>query len=188
MSLAAESATSLYGAFRLARFDPHGMNYFNAGPSGFWRSFWAAVIIAPFYAVLLATAYPSLETSHDPVRFALVEGIAYVMAWVAYPLVMAWVTRQLDRFDYFIGYIVAYNWAAVLQNALFIPINILWVTGALPPDVSFMLWLIVFSLILAYLWFIARTALALAPMAAASIVGIDLVLNVIISAIANSMR
>ena len=43
MSLAAESATSLYGAFRLARFDPHGMNYFNAGPSGFWRSFWAAV-------------------------------------------------------------------------------------------------------------------------------------------------
>lgn len=188
MSLAAESATSLYGAFRLARFDPHGMDYFNAGPAGFWRSFWAAVIVAPFYAMLLATAYPSLETSGEPLRFALAEGIAYVMAWTAYPLAMAWVTRQLDRFQYFIGYIVAYNWAAVLQNAVFIPINMLWIAGVLPPDIGFMLWLIAFSLILAYLWFIARTALALAPMAAASIVGIDLVLNVMISTVANSMR
>jgi hypothetical protein len=101
---------------------------------------------------------------------------------------MAWVTRQLDRFEHFIRYIVAYNWAAVLQNALFIPINMLWITEVLPPDVGFILWLIAFSLILAYLWFIARVALALAPMAAASIVGIDLVLNVMISAVANSMR
>jgi hypothetical protein len=188
MSLAAEAASSLYGAFRLARLDPHGMRYFNVGPAGFWRSFWAAAIVAPFYAMLLAAAYPSLETRGQPLRFALAEAIAYVIAWVAYPLVMAWVTRQLDRFEYFIRYIGAYNWAAVLQNALFIPINMLWVTEVLPPDVGFVLWLIAFSLILAYLWFIARVALALAPMAAASIVGIDLVLNVLISVVGNSMR
>jgi hypothetical protein len=188
MSLAAESAISLYGAFRLARFDPHGMRCFNIAPRGFWRSFSAAVIVAPFYAMLLATAYPALEGTRGPVRFALAEGIAYVVAWVAYPLVMAWLTQQLDRFDRFIGYIVAYNWAAVLQNAVIIPINMLWITGTLQPDFGFLLWVIAFSLILAYLWFIARTALALAPMAAASIVGIDVVLNLMISTIAHGMR
>lgn len=188
MSLGAESALSLYGAFRLARFDPRGMRCFNTTPSGFWRSFSAAVIVAPFYAMLLATAYPALEATRGPVRFAVAEGIAYVIAWVAYPLVMAWLTRQLDRFDRFIDYIVAYNWAAVLQNAVFIPINMLWITGMLPPNLGFLLWVVAFSLILAYLWFIARTALAIAPMAAASVVGIDVVLNLTISTIAHGIR
>ena len=188
MSLAAESALSLYGAFRLARFDPRGMHCFNTAPSGFWRSFSAAVIVAPFYAMLLATAYPALEATRGSVRFAVAEGIAYVIAWVAYPLVMAWLTRQLDRFDRFIGYIVAYNWAAVLQNAVFIPINMLWITGTLPPNLGFLLWVAAISLILAYLWFIARTALAIAPMAAASVVGIDIVLNLTISTIAHGIR
>lgn len=188
MSLPVEAATSLYGAYRLARFDSRGMTYFAGGPRAFWRSFSAAVIIAPFYALLLATAYPELENASHPVRFALAEGIGYVMAWAAYPLVMAWMTQQLDRFDHFIGYIVAYNWAAVLQNAVFIPVNMLWITGVLQPEVGFILWLIVFSLILAYLWFIARTALALDPLPAASIVGIDIVLNLIISAVAQSLR
>lgn len=188
MSVAAEAAVSLYGAFRLARFDANGMRCFDRTPRGFWRSFLAAVVVAPFYALLLASAYPALETSPDPLRFALAESIAYVMTWVAYPLAMAWVTRQLDRFDRYIGYIVAYNWAAVLQNAVFIPINILWITGTLPPDLGFLLWVIAFLLILAYLWFIARTALALAPMAAASIVGIDVLLNLMISTVAHGMR
>ena len=188
MSLAAEATLSLYGAFRLARFDPQGMRCFNTAPSGFWRSFSAAVIVAPFYALLLATAYPALEESPDPVRFALAEGIAYVVAWVAYPLIMARLTRQLGRFDRFIGYIVAYNWAAVLQNALFIPINMLWITGTLQTNIGFLLWVTAFSLILAYLWFIARTALAVAPMTAASIVGIDIMLNLIISTVAHGMR
>jgi hypothetical protein len=188
MSLAAESAASLYGAFRLARFDAAGMRYFHIDPHGFWRSFSAAVIVAPFYAILLAAAYPALETTRDPVRFALAEGIGYVIAWVAYPLIMAWLTQQLDRFDHYIGYIVAYNWAAVLQNAVFIPVNMLWITGAVSPNLGFLLWVIAFSLILSYLWFIAKTALVLAPMAAASIVGIDIVLNLVISAVANTMR
>lgn len=34
-----EVASSLYGAFRLARFDPSGLNYFNISLNGFWNSF-----------------------------------------------------------------------------------------------------------------------------------------------------
>lgn len=187
MAITGEAAASIYGAFRLAHLDAGGMRYFNVSPQGFWRSFLAAVIVAPFYAALLALAHRSFETPPDAVRFTLAEAIAYVTSWAAYPLVMASVAKQLDRWDRYIGYIVAYNWSSVLQNALFIPINALLITGVLAPQAGFLLWLMVFSLIMVYVWFIARTGLALAPMAAAGIVCIDVVLNLMISSVAESM-
>lgn len=187
MAIVGEAATSLYGAFRLAHLDAAGMRYFNISREGFWRSFLAAAIVAPFYAFLLILAYPRFDTPPDAVRFASAEAIAYVVAWVAYPLVIAALSERLDRWNRFIGYIVAYNWSAVLQNALFIPVNILLITGVFAAEAGFILWLVVFSAILVYIWFIARTALSLSPMAAAGIVSIDVVLNLMISSVAETM-
>lgn len=48
-----EIATALYGAYRLARLDPQGMQYFDLSIGGFWRSFFAAVLMAPFFALLI---------------------------------------------------------------------------------------------------------------------------------------
>jgi len=48
---AREMMYALYGAYRLARFDAGGMRYFDASIDGFWRSFFAAVLIAPFYLI-----------------------------------------------------------------------------------------------------------------------------------------
>ena len=48
---------ALYGAYRLARFDAAGMRYFETSIEGFWRSFFAAVIVAPPYALLLFLRY-----------------------------------------------------------------------------------------------------------------------------------
>ena len=67
---------SIYGAYRLARLDAAGMSYFDTSVAGFWRSFFAAVIIAPFYAMLLAIRFPIIAADADPTRFVLYE--AYV--------------------------------------------------------------------------------------------------------------
>lgn len=187
MGIVGEATQSLYGALRLAHLDPSAMRYFNVSPAGFWRSFYAAVLVAPFYALLLAMAYPTMENPPDAVRFASAEAIAYVVAWVAYPLVIAALADRLDRSDRFVGYMVAYNWSAVLQNALFIPVNMMLIAGVLDPQAGFLLWLVAFSLIMVYIWFIARTALALSPMGAAGIVCIDVVLNLMISSVAETM-
>ncbi len=67
-----EAARSLYGAYRLARFDPSGMAYMDTSVRGFWNSFYAAVATLPFFLVLLVVDY-LLERSDDLVRFAAVQ-------------------------------------------------------------------------------------------------------------------
>ena len=187
MLSAREAATSLYGAYRLARFDARGMTYFETSLAGFWRSFYAAVIVAPVFAVLLAMRYAAGGEAVDEVRFAAVEAIAYVIAWVAFPLVMVSLARLLDREERYLGYIVAYNWASVLQNGLYLPLVMLGMAGVIPAEAAGPLSLIALSLILVYGWFIAKVALDVGTGTAVALVALDLVLSVVIDIVASSM-
>ncbi len=182
-----EIVTSIYGAYRLARLDPNGMSFFDTSVGGIWRSFFAAVLIAPFYAVLLAVRFPFEGGDVDPSRFALAEGVAYVISWVAYPVVMASLTQIMGCLERFPAYLVAYNWSMVLQNALFLPIGLLGATGAISADAASFLWLVALVAILVYIWFIARTALKLPPFTCAAIVMLDIALSFLISATADSL-
>lgn len=94
-----EATASLLGAYRLAHFDPRGMSCFNTSVEGVWRSFLAAVIVAPLFAVLLAVVYPTMDPAPDVARFVIVEIEGYVVSWVAYPLVIAWMTQRLGCWD-----------------------------------------------------------------------------------------
>lgn len=182
-----EIVTSLYGACRLARLDPDGMSFFDTSVGGVWRSFFAAILIAPFYALLLAIRFPLDGGGVDPLRFGVAEGLAYVMSWVAYPVVMITLTQMMGCWERFPAYLVAYNWSMVLQNALFLPIGILGATGAIPADAASFLWLIALVVVLVYIWFIARTALDLPPFTCAAIVALDIALSFLISATADGL-
>ncbi len=187
MLSAREAATSLYGAYRLARFDARGMTYFETSLAAFWRSFYAAVIVAPVFAVLLVMRYAAGGAAVDEVRFASVEAIAYVIAWVAFPLVMVSLARLLDREERYLGYIVAYNWAAVLRNALYMPVVMLGVTGTVPAETVGPLILIALSVVFVYIWFIARVALDVGAWTAVALVALDFALSVFIDVVASSM-
>ena len=187
MLSAREAATSLYGAYRLARFDARGMTYFETSLAGFWRSFFAAVIVAPMFAVVLVMRYAAGEAAVDGVRFASVEAIAYVIAWVAFPLVMVSLARLLDREERYLGYIVAYNWASVLQNGLYLPLVMLGAAGVIPAETAGPLILIALSLIFVYGWFIAKVALDVGAWTAVALVALDLMLSVFIDIVASSM-
>lgn len=187
MLSAREAATSLYGAYRLARFDARGMTCFETSLAGFWRSFFAAVIVAPVFAVLLAMRYAAGGVAVDGVRFAAVQSIAYVIAWVAFPLVMVTVARLLKREERYLGYIVAYNWASVLQNGLYLPLVMAGVAGVIPAEAAGPVSLIALSLILVYGWFIAKVALDVGAVTAVGLVALDLVLSVFIDIVASSM-
>lgn len=187
MLSAREAATSLYGAYRLARFDARGMTYFETSLGGFWRSFYAAVIVAPMFAVLLVMRYAAGGVAVGGVRFAVVEAIAYVIAWVAFPLVMVSLARLLKREERYLGYIVAYNWASVLQNGLYLPLVMLGMAGVMPAQTAGPLSLIALSLILVYGCFIAKVALGVSAWTAVALVALDLVLSVFIDIAAASM-
>ena len=83
--------------------------------------------------------------------------------------------------DYYVGYIIAYNWSAVIQIAVILPIVILDYVGLLPTPLNTFLGLMITGALLIYQWFIARTALGAAPMLALTVVMIDLMLGLIIT-------
>ena len=182
-----EVITALYGAYRLARFDPGGLGFFDVTVQGFWRSFFAAVLVAPLYLILLLIRYSNLPNPLSLFRFITLEAIAYVIAWVAFPLVMDRLVRVVDRDNCYIRYIVPYNWISVIQNAVYLPIVILGTIGALAPETSSGLAFVTLVWVLVYTWFVTRTAIDVPGHVAGGLVTVDLLLSVLINAIADSM-
>ena len=180
-----ELVAALYGAYRLARRDPRGLGFFEDSVPAFWRSFAAAVIIAPLYALFLIVAFTSEGTAIGGVRYGVVQAISYVIGWTAFPLAAFYVCQLLDCEHRFVRYIVAYNWSAVLWNPPQILIALLAVSGAVSAGTGQFLSLMALLLILIYTWFIARTALDVGGIAAVGVVMVDLVLSVLVQALSD---
>ncbi|NQU61672.1 MAG: hypothetical protein HQ512_11130 [Rhodospirillales bacterium] len=182
-----EIVSALYGAYRLARFDPSGLDYFDQSIAGFWRSFFAAVLIAPVYLFLLMIRYSKFTEDVWLFRFLAIETIVYVIAWVTFPLAMVYLAKAFEREEFYIRFIVAYNWAGVLQNAIYLPIGILGTAGLVSLDNANAMGLVALSLILIYNGFIARTALNVSVGAAAGLVGLDFLISVFLNAMADGV-
>jgi len=181
-----EILKSLYGAYRLARFAPDGLNAFNFTPTGFFRSFTAAALVAPFFLTLLVGRFAASQDPPVFVRYLLLETIAYVISWCAFPLVMKGLCRSLDRRHKYIQFIVAYNWSMVPQNVIYISIIVLGYIGVLSEGMTngFALMVLIWSL--AYTGFVARISLDVPPITAVGIVVIDFLLSLCIELSVNS--
>ncbi len=183
MISAREAAFALSGALRLARMDPGGLGHFDTSIAGFWRSFYAAVVVVPAY-ILLMIFYAALEpVDAGPGRWVVVEAIAYVIEWTAYPLAMVFISRWLACSDNYIRYIVAHNWANVLGIALFLPVAAI---AVLNPALTGLIYLAMIA-ILVYQWYVARTALEITGGAAAGLMVFNFVLSFFISSVAGVM-
>ena len=170
---------SLYGAYRLAFMDQSGMTHFNLSVEGFWRSFFAAVLVAPGFAVLVGEKLLARPEPLDLGWAAVVQTLAYVLSWAAFPLVALALTQLLGLSRNYVPLIVALNWAAVLQIVVFLAAVVL---GLLLPDVlEGLIMLIVTGGILFYQWFVTRTALQTTGGIALMMILIDLVLNTAIN-------
>jgi len=189
MITAAEIARGVQGAWRLARLDPGGMDEFDKTVEGFWRSFWAAGVLAPVYLFMMSMDFTTIDDQSSPVRFVAIETIALVIAWVAFPLLMFHVTKLIDREANYIGYVVAYNWSHLIQMLIILPVQVLspiGPSGEIAGGAAFLL-LVATIMILFYVGYIAKTALKISGPMAAGIVAIDYGLTLFINAIKLSM-
>lgn len=174
-----EISSALFGAYRLAWFDPAGMAHFNLTFDGFWRSFFAAVLVAPAYAILVGLRVAAQSEALDLGVLVLTESIGYVLAWGAFPLVAIVLTRLLGLDRNYVALIVALNWTAVPQTALFLVAVLL---GPLLPDVlATLLITLTTGAILVYQWFVIRTALQTTGGIALMLLLIDLVITSMIN-------
>jgi hypothetical protein len=183
-----EVQLALAGALRLARGDRGGLSCFDRSLDGFWRSFRAAVICYPLYLLLLAMRVSMAEWEKSGGwRIVTVETIGYVIAWVAFPLLMLTVTRWMGRAHRFFDFMVAYNWCQVPQSALFVLVGLESASGILHAQASEAIDIVAAIATLVYEWFVARVALDTTGSAAVFVVLLDLVLGVLISRVTGGL-
>jgi hypothetical protein len=183
-----EARLALAGTLRLARGDRGGLACFDRSLDGFWHSFRAAAISYPLYLVLLAMRVTVAEWERSGGwRIVTVETIGYVIAWVAFPLLMLTVTRWLGRAHRFFDFMVPYNWCQVPQSVLFVLVGLEAESGILGVQAGQAIDFVAAIATLVYEWYIARVALETTGSAAAFVVLVDLVLGVAISRVVGGL-
>ena len=183
-----EARVALAGTLRLAVGDRGGLACFDRSLDGFWRSFRAAVICYPLYLLLLAMRITLAEWERSGGwHIVTVETIGYVIAWVAFPLLMLNVTRVIGRAHRYFDFMVPYNWCQVPQSVLLVLVGIESETGILGAQAGETIDLVAAFATLVYEWYIARIALETTGSAAAFVVLVDLVLGVALSRVSGSL-
>ena len=180
-----EARLALAGTLRLAIGDRGALACFDRSLDGFWRSFRAAVICYPLYLVLLAMRITLAEWERSGGwHIVTVETIGYVIAWVAFPLLMLNVTRVIGRAQRYFDFMVPYNWCQLPQSALFVLVGLAFESGMLGPQSGQSVGIVaVFATLVYewYVWYIARVALDTTALAAVFVALLDLVLGAVIS-------
>jgi hypothetical protein len=177
------------GALRLALGDRRGLGFFDVSLEGFWRSFRAAAICYPMYLFLLGTRVTAAQwAAAGWPTVIFVETVAYVIAWVAFPLLMLHIAHWLGRDQRFLAFMVAYNWSQVPQTVLLTIIGLDAAIGLLPPQIVQFVEAIATIAVLVYEWYIARVALAVSGPQAALVVVIDVVLGTTLGRVAQGLH
>lgn len=184
-----ELSYGLVGAWRLLHLDKNGLHYFDDSLPGYWKSFTAALVALPGFMIIQllglvvepGAAGESGGVGVNWPRVVAIWLIVYVMFWTLFPIAAAYITAEINRGDRYLKFIVAHNWANVLQTAIGVPALALLVASDGESGV-FLFVLISFALLF-YSWFIAKTALEVSGLIAAGFVVLDIVLSLALNAI-----
>ena len=180
MTLGEEASRSLQGAWGLLRRHPAAPTAFNATLDGFWRSFFAAVLLLPLDLAYLAMIAPGEGTADAaPATRWSVNFLVYVIGWTAWPLIAFYLTRAMDCGDRFLGYMVAFNWSQLLTGPFLIGLDVLG-RAALPQELSLVVNLAALAGVLFYEYLIARQMLGVAVGKAVVVVLTALVLALVL--------
>ncbi len=183
----AEVLLSLYGAWRIFIRDPRGIEWLDDSIEGYWKSFFCAVVVLPGYGLWFVFTVYDPNMAAGPFRIMIVEGIGYVIGWVAWPLLMAYIAAALDRDQYYVRYIVAYNWSAGISIVVYLIVLVLRLLGFVPDGIMAFFSFIALVVVLSYHWYVLRIGLEVSPGAAAGLVAGDFVLGQIISGFSRGM-
>jgi hypothetical protein len=182
-----ETLKSMYGAYRLALGDKNGLSYFNMTYVGFWRSFTAAMLIFPPFALLLTIRYIFNDNDINLLRFSSIHSIGYIIGWAAFPLLVFYLNEIFNNSERFLNYIIAYNWASVLQNFIYLPFIILIEVNLLHGNITTLIGLFLLGLMLLYNWYITKTALEISNSFACALVCIDFILSIFLNSVIQGM-
>lgn len=174
-----EIANSLYGTLMLARQDKGGVEWLDGSVSGFWKSFFAAVLLAPFYALMLWMARYSAMPEADMTAVILIEAVSYVGAWLFWPVIASEICRYLDPSMDCRKYIVGCNWSEIWIMLVRLPLVTIGISGLLGEGSYAMFSLIMMIAVLYYRYVIARDTLPAATPVAVGLAIADMMVGLL---------
>lgn len=179
-----EVVTGLYAAWRLFLRDRRAVALFDDSYSGVVKSFFCAVVVLPVYVLLLLFEPSPTGADAGMFRLIAVNLIAYVLLWVAWPLVMAYIAPAIDRSKEFCRYVTAGNWAVGPQMLVQLAVLLLAISGFASKPVLELASLVALFIVLFYHLFVLRVVLRVGLF-----LGIGLVFgNVILNRLIISLR
>ncbi|MGH6932966.1 MAG: hypothetical protein ACREEE_11100 [Dongiaceae bacterium] len=178
----AEIVYAIRGLSLLVRFDARGFEYFDRSIAGFWRSFQVAVLVAPIHAILLVTFLPLIEptASWQQILSAFVG--LYIIGWFLYPVVAFEICRLFNKSEEYVGYIVVYNWLALITSFAHLLISVPIFLGVWATDTGGLIGELLYYALLVLAWFVARNSLRIEWLPAVGLVFVDYVLTEILNA------
>jgi len=188
MTLAEETYASLVGAWRLARRDPGGMTCFNISVDGFWRSFFALVVMAPLFLAFVLLEYRLRFAPPGLGVYLLVESLAYLLDGISFPVLMIFLSRMLGLESGYVPFVIAYNWSSVLVMALLLAPFALTGLGLLPGEAGALLTLAATIAAVYYRWYVTRIALGAPAGTAIGLVLVNVLLSTLIGALADRIH
>ena len=184
---AARLAQAIHGLRLLLRLEPGCLSFFEQNYNGFVRSFFPALVLAPFHFAHIALAYQTKPEKTALVAYVIIETLSYVLSWVLFPFVMVYIVRSLGRTQQYFTYLVAYNWFQLIVGGVILPLTLMLDINLISSDGAGVLNLVVVGLFLFYGTFLARTALDVAMSTAFGIVLLDILLNLLTSEIIRAL-
>ncbi|HWA50823.1 MAG TPA: hypothetical protein VG742_21325 [Dongiaceae bacterium] len=163
------------GLLHLARFDGQFLRFFDRSASGALRSFWLALLVLPFYLVQFWLEIDATVPNAGQYLAGRLVGYAY--NWIAFPLILLFAAKLLEREAEMPGCIAIYNWLSLLWITLQAPLLLLF---AINRDSSATIALSYLFLLYSVLveGFVFVRALRIATWQAAVLVVIDVALNI----------
>ena len=175
---------NLAGAWQVMLGRSDGLNRLDTSLEGFWRSFAAVILVAPFALLALISEQPLLAESGAtrPLTGGAVAlyGVALLVDWFTFPLIFALLAKPFGLGPRYVPFIVARNWAAVIIGAMVAVLHVLHLLSVLSSAAMPFAVLAVTVIALRFAYMIARTTLVVSVAIALPIVILDLTLSLVI--------
>ena len=187
MSLFASVRVPISGVLRLLRGDRSGLAALGAQS----RAGWIASFVVPGLLVLPAYLYlslPDLDASDDPARTLLLESLAYVVGLTLFPVVAHLLCTQWGKTRAWYDYVPAYNWAGVLQMAIYLPAALLSQSDAMDGVPLFLVGVAAVTAAVAIQFRVAVVVLGIDRFHALSLVALELALGAVLRQIVDRLQ
>lgn len=187
MSALAAVVRPLGGVVRLLSGDRSGLALVGADS----RAGWIASFVVPGLLILPAYLYlsfPSLGDDDDFGAVLLVEAIGYVVGLVAFPVAAHLLCAQWNKTEEWFDFVPAYNWAGVLQMAIYTPAAALGQSDALAPGALLMLGALAMAAAVAVQYRIGRTVLGIDALQAFGLVALEFSLGIVLRQVVDRLH